>query len=166
MIKEDEAKVADAPSIFGLPVPAGVLVVPPMARFSRHPIAVAPSGVWVLGHLDTAGEPHVVSQRWPRRPRARLVADDVDRTELLESVARTGQLIDPCLDHAPMHLAIGLESLQGPEIAPALEISGVLVVRMRGLVRRLADPGPLTAGRIESIHRTLVSAPAVFFVAR
>ncbi|MEZ5217315.1 MAG: hypothetical protein R2705_20880 [Ilumatobacteraceae bacterium] len=151
-----EAAETPADTLLGLPIPDGVLAVPPLVRFERKELAVAPTGVWVTTTLDTVDEPAVRPRRWPRRGE-RLMSGEIDHRELVESLERVARFIEPLLGGIPIRLGIGVRPALGSEIAPPLLLGDIVIARPRALLRRISADGPLSGVQLDPLHRLLAS---------
>jgi len=120
-------------------------------------IAIAPSGVYVVDAKHYRGEPRVDTlQGQGDSPTRRLYVGHEDRTELVDSVRWQARVVEAILDDAaiPVHAVLCFVGA-GWGITNGFLVHGVGVTSPDRLALLLASPGPVSAERIDAVHRHL-----------
>lgn len=126
----------------------------PGSRVNVDHLPVTPSGVWVIDAKRYVGRLRIESRGGLlRSPVQTLRVDGRDRTKLVDGVERQVAVVREALGAPATDVGVhGVMCFVKAELPllVRLQVRDVLIDGPRRLGRRLAQPGPLEEGRIES----------------
>jgi hypothetical protein len=132
----------------------------PRTRANIDHVAITPSGVFVIDAKKYKGRPELRVEGGILRPRVeKLMVGSRDRTSLVDGILKQAEVVHGIVgSHVPVTGVLCFVEADWPLIGGAFSTRGVEVMWPKRLYKALAMDGPLDAGTVNDLHRTLAAA--------